>query len=792
MIDATQIKAFPFRSVLSLHLLIGYWENAIRSGGVPFGEPLLAAIQGAPELREPIHDPSILEKHKGLISFLISAVIAPAQTDKELTAATVPFHFESFFETHAFRKNLNMEQIRSSANINIPGNNMAVGKTIQACLLILQQFYKVKINFDKPILFTIRNPLNGLDKVYRIEIGRQFCEIVSKREPAHIDPKIIKFLTEKVYDVDLWLQYIRPEDFEFRGFMVLRMVDVTEQEMVSSIKYDLLEKDAVSKTESFIAIQHKLRSIFGMPDIRLGLAWFDPDNNIVLRTEEQDRDCWKSLAENEASEKNCERYQGSVYERSWMEKRYITIENLESYPYKSPVEEALLANGIKNILLAPLIDGDETIGMLELATPNPGELNPVTANKVESVLPMFTAAVKRVKEEMITEVRAIIQEEYTNIHPVVQWRFMEAGSKVLEKRKRDEVAVFEEIVFKDVYPFFGMADVRNSSLERTSAIRQDLTQNLQMARALVQKIHDSRRLPVLDETLFKIDGQLKKIVAGLASGDETSAVEFLKREINPLLELFYAGPEFSGDIQQYRDRLDPVFGVIYKKRRDFENSLAMINKMISGYLNEAEVAAQEMFPHYFEKNQTDGIEYTMYAGTSLTKNSSFNTFYLKNFRLWQLITASEIEKRMEQLKPELKVDLDITQLILVHDQPLSIRFKPDEKKFDVDGAYDIRYEIIKKRIDKATVKFTGERVTQPGKVAVIYNQPKVEDEYRRYFEYLASKNVISNKVEELELEELPGANGLKALRVDVILTEKLSKVTSRQLIRGIGSALQLQ
>lgn len=792
MIDATQIKAFPFRSVLSLHLLIGYWENAIRSGGVPFGEPLLASIQGAPELREPINDPSILEKHKGLISFLLSAVIAPAQTDKELTAATVPFHFESFFETHAFRKNLNMEQIRNSASINIPGNNMAVGKTIQACLLILQQFYKVKINFDKPILFTIRNPLNGLDKVYRIEIGRQFCEIVSKREPAHIDPKIIKFLTEKVYDVDLWLQYIRPEDFEFRGFMVLRMVDVTEQEMVSSIKYDLLEKDAVSKTESFIAIQHKLRSIFGMPDIRLGLAWFDPDNNIVLRTEGQDRDCWKSLAGNEASEKNCERYQGSVYERSWMEKRYITIENIESYPYKSPVEEALLANGIKNILLAPLIDGDETIGMLELATPNPGELNPVTANKVESVLPMFTAAVKRVKEEMITEVRAIIQEEYTNIHPVVQWRFMEAGSKVLEKRKRGEAAVFEEIAFKDVYPFFGMADVRNSSLERTSAIRQDLTQNLQMARALVQKVHDSRKLPVLDEILFKIDGQLKKIGAGLASGDETSALEFLKREINPLLELFYAEPEFNGDIQQYRDRLDPVFGVIYKKRRDFENSLAMINKMISRYLNEAEVTAQEMFPHYFEKNQTDGIEYTMYAGTSLTKNSSFNTLYLKNFRLWQLITASEIEKRMEQLKPELKVDLDITQLILVHDQPLSIRFKPDEKKFDVDGAYDIRYEIIKKRIDKATAKFTGERVTQPGKIAVIYNQTKVEDEYRRYFEYLASKNVISHKVEELELEELPGANGLKALRVEVILKEKLSKVSSRHLIRGIGSALQLQ
>jgi hypothetical protein len=146
---------------------------------------------------------------------------------------------------------------------------------------------------------------------------------------------------------------------------------------------------------------------------------------------------------------------------------------------------------------------------------------------------------------------------------------------------------------------------------------------------------------------------------------------------------------------------------------------------------------------------------------------------------------------MEELKPQLKTDLDLTQLILVHDQPLSIRFRPDEKQFDVDGSYDIRYEIIKKRIDKALVKYTGERLTQPGKIAVVYNQPKVEEEYKRYFQYLAAKNLISNKVEELDLEELPGANGLKALRVQVKKSQSLSKLDSEILIRDIEAALHL-
>ena len=789
MTDSVEKRKFPFHSVLSLKLLIEYWENAISSGKVPFGEPLLKHLSSVPELREPITDLSVIEKHKDLVAYLMSAVIAPAQTERELTVATVPFHFKSFFETEAFKRSIDLEQIGNSAVINIPGHDLVIGKTIQACLFIVQQFYNVRINFDRPILFTIRNPANGLDKVYKIELGRQFCEIVSRREPRAIDPRVLKFLIEKVYDVDLWLQYIRPQDFEFRGFMVLKMVDVTEQEMVSSMKYNLLEKNAVSRKESFAFIQQELRSVFGLPDIKLGLAYFDAFNNIILNSG-RESDCWKSLADD--GSRGCKDYHGSVYERSWMEKRYITVEDLETYPFKGVLENGLLARGVRSLLLAPLIDEGQTIGLLEIATPNPGELNSITGNKVESILPMFTAAVKRVREETITEIRAIIQEECTNIHPVLQWRFLEAGRKVLEQRRRGEQAIFEDITFKEVYPLFGMADIRNSSLERSAAIRQDLLANLQLAKDLLLKIQRAVKLPLLDETVYKTDTQVEKISFGLASGDETNVLDFIKHEIHPLIQHFEEDEQFAADIATYRSNLDAGFGVVYNKRHDFERSLAMINNMISAYLNEAEVAAQEMFPHYFEKYQTDGVEYTVYLGSSLTRDKKFNAFFLKNFRLWQLLMSCEIERRMEQLRPQLKTPLDITQLILVHEQPLTIRFRPDEKQFDVEGAYDVRYEIIKKRIDKATIKGTGQRLTQPGKIAVIYNQPRVEDEYRKYFEYLAARNVIINEVEQVELEELPGATGLRALRVQVIRPDQILDHGSQELIDEIKLSLQLQ
>jgi hypothetical protein len=772
-------------------LLIEYWERAIAQDNVPdFAKNMMAYLDGAPELREPIEDFTIVEKHRTFINFLMSAVLPPANQDTERAAAIIPFQFKSIYSTRAFDKTLDMRHIEQTVTTNFPDNHMTLGKTVKACLLILEKFYGCSLDFDKPILFTLRDPKTSLDRVYKVEISHQFCEIICKTTPKPIEKHVLKFLMEKIYDVDLWLQYIRPEDYEFHGFIEMRLIDVTEQEMLSSIKYDLLKKNAVVREESFSDIQQKLRSLFGIEEIKLGIAYMDPSNNIILNNGSSQ--CWKSLADRPTDDRPCDDYTGSVYERSWIEKRYVTVENLKEYPFPSRVEEALLANGINNILLAPLIDEGETIGMLELATSTPGKLNPVSAHKVENVLPMFTAAVKRVKEEMSTEVRALIQEECTAIHPSVQWRFFDAGVKLMNQRRHDDKATMEEIVFKDVYPLFGLSDVRNSSIERNTAIQKDFQQNLKLAKDLLQKIYEQKKLPLVEEVIFKTEEQQLKINRGLASGDESNVIEFLKTEIHPLIAHFEEDEELKKHIVRYRAHLDPVFGVVYKRRKAFEEDLALINRTIGNHLDEAEVSAQEMFPHYFEKYKTDGVEFTLYVGSSLVKGKTFDAFYLKNFHLWQLVTMVEIHRKMEVLKPRLKNNLDITQLMLVYDQPISIRFRADEKQFDVDGAYDIRYEIVKKRIDKAHIKNTGERLTQPGKIAIVYNQAKVEEEYRRYFHYLAGKKLITGEVEELELEELPGATGLRALRIQLAGPEKEAITDQKDdLLKDIEDALRL-
>ena len=178
----------------------------------------------------------------------------------------------------------------------------------------------------------------------------------------------------------------------------------------------------------------------------------------------------------------------------------------------------------------------------------------------------------------------------------------------------------------------------------------------------------------------------------------------------------------------------------------------------------------------------------MYIGASMVENENFSPMYLRNLRLWQLMVMCEVVRRTEELKGSLSVPLETTHLILAQDSPLSIFFSPDERHFEVEGAYDIRHEIIKKRIDKAIIKGTSERLTQPGKIAIVYSQRAEGTEYLEYIDYLRAVGYLRDETEDVELGDLQGAQGLKALRVTV---DTLVSLTQNQVLPEIvTSAIQ--
>lgn len=121
----------------------------------------------------------------------------------------------------------------------------------------------------------------------------------------------------------------------------------------------------------------------------------------------------------------------------------------------------------------------------------------------------------------------------------------------------------------------------------------------------------------------------------------------------------------------------------------------------------------------------------------------------------------------ETLSTELEIYLQTTQLILAHDQPITISFRKDEHRFDVEGSYNIRYEVLKKRIDKIKIRNTDERLSKPGYVAVVYTHPTEANEYRQHLEFLICKGIFKPEFEQLELEDLQGVSSLKALRAAI-------------------------
>ncbi|MTI22903.1 GAF domain-containing protein [Fulvivirga sp. RKSG066] len=780
---------FPFKASLNLAKLIEYWESNLENNRVFSGFPqkhIKALIDNAPELKKPIKDLKMLKEHEDLVGLLLSAVFPPAMIEKDLAAAMIPFQMEGFYATPGYREIIPEDKIRDDLKINLPGNDFRTGKIIHAGIEILNKFYGTKIEIDKPILVNVPDVDSGLERIYKIVIDLQFTDIVSKGELPDIDKNIIRTLLDNMYDPDMWLKYLKPEQFEFEGFSIFRLIDVTVEEMLSSIKYDLLRKDAVTCGNNFTTIQQKVRSIFKLPELKMGLTYFDSNNNIVSNYGAND---WHGFLVGDDN-KSCACFVDSVYDQAYLQKKPVVIENLEEISKKTEVEKGLIKADIKNIVIAPLIFDDEVIGMLEFGTPYVGKLNPVNVGQLENVLPMFTAAVRRVLGEMQTEVRAIIQEQCTAIHPAVEWKFLEEGYKILHDRKNGAKMELGNIVFEDVYPIYGMSDIRNSSGERSAAIQEDLKKNLSEVKAVIAKLLEHKKMPILDEISHRVEDQLNIISSGLNSGDESSVLDFLKFDIVPMFKHFKENEEaLRPIIEKYEEQLDPDLGVIYDKRKDFEVSLTRINENISNYLDKVEKQAQEIFPHYFEKYKTDGVEYNIYLGDSLVKNQRFDEIYLRNMRLWQLITMCEIASSIEQLKQELPKKLDITQLILVHGDPLSIKFRQDEKHFDVDGAYNIRYEIVKKRIDKAFIKNTKERLTQPGKISIVYTQQREAKEYEQYINYLQSINYLADEVEYFELEELQGAQGLKAIRVEVSTNNK-NRDFGNEILKGVIEAME--
>ena len=80
-----------------------------------------------------------------------------------------------------------------------------------------------------------------------------------------LTPEQVELLVHNRHRLELWQQLLPAHHFELEGFNIVQLLDVTEQEILSELKYDLLERDVLQTPARFEQIQEKLRVLFAEP-----------------------------------------------------------------------------------------------------------------------------------------------------------------------------------------------------------------------------------------------------------------------------------------------------------------------------------------------------------------------------------------------------------------------------------------------------------------------------------------------------------------------------------------------
>ncbi|MEX2221312.1 MAG: GAF domain-containing protein [Candidatus Rokuibacteriota bacterium] len=784
--DGTQLppdfaRDFPFESRLSLASLIRYWDEQAKDASLrgEMARSLQARVRQVPALLGPIEDITLLDEHAEVVDALMGAVFPPVFWDQAYMGALIPFSLRTVYGTRAFESIMGADGV-VYGRLNLEIHALKDFRLLNAYALILERLHGIRFPVDYPLILTMPEPETGLDRHFKIQFDGRFVDVEALRPLPPLSDEMRKRLTAQGVDLEGLKALIPPGSVRFSGFTVVKASDVTDQEVLSSIKRDLIDKESIVSNARFERLQAKLRTLFRRANLHLTLVAFEGDRILMLNSGHQLQQAQGCIFAGSAHGKMTD-FAGSVYERASLRGEPIFVEDVAALTTRSAKEEGILRKGMRSLVVAPLHYQQELIGMLSLTSPIAGDVNTLLAPRLQEVLPLFSVAVKRSVDELHSRVESFIKEQFTAIHPVVEWRFRKAVLQEMEHGPEgdDKPGEIEPIVFRDVHPLYAVSDIRGSSTHRAWAIQADLLAQLGLAREVLRAAYEGRRLPILDQLTHRVDGYTAEIEVTLRSGDEMGVLRFLKADVEPLFDhLQTFGPVVHEKIDAYRAAVDPGIGLVYARRKEFDESVTAINEAVSSYIELEEQAAQGMFPHFFEKQKTDGVDYTIYLGGALREDGAFDPLYLKNMRLWQLMVACGVALRVERLKDRLPVSLDITNLILIQHAPLSIRFRSDEKRFDVDGAYNVRYEIIKKRIDKAVIRGTTERLTQPGKIALVYSHPSEAAEWREYIEYLQRLGYLTRDVEELELDELQGAQGLRAMRVTVDLANRELDVPS--------------
>ncbi|GEC72637.1 hypothetical protein SAMN05443543_105159 [Flavobacterium flevense] len=763
-------KESPFKTIISFHKLIeSLGEIALsdvdyRSN---YAKSLLKEIDAVPEFKTGIEDFSIIEKNKKIIRNLLADLFPTALTNNEIKAVTIPFQNITFNRTKRFKK-----IVKNAGDLDLTIRDFNDDQFyVLSCILILNEYYHQKFDYNKPLFYDIPDA-NGIINHYRILYNADFIEIYPTEEALPLTPEEIDELMDNFDNVALWKEKFPVESWILKGFGIISLFDATKESAISNLKTNLLKRE--KEPEDDITSENIFKSFFKIPDLRIGISIYNEEENKFTKLPFEKANIGSFILQNKDEMECCTTFLGRSLNKLLDEKETIAISNVAAFgtiPGNEGFAKLLLEQNIQSCIFTPVVKDNKLLGIIELVSATPRQLNSINANNLNLILPSIVNTLERYNTDLQNQIEAIIQREYTAIHSSVYWKFKAEAQKYLYIGTPNKEHIFKEIVFKEVYPLYGQIDIKGSSEHRNNTVKEDLKNQLLSIISILENSKSINKLPLLEQRKFELRSYTEELDKELKADTEQQIQNYIEKEIHPILTNSNINESDKALIKAYFEDLDPKTKLFYHARKKFDDAMGMINKKMAVVLDYEQMEAQSIFPHYYERFKTDGVEHNLYIGASIAPNQTFDVLYLNNLRLWQLQTLCKMELEHHRLKKTLPYELDVSSLILVFSSPISIRFRMDEKRFDVDGTYNARYEVVKKRIDKAHIKGTKERITQKEKITIVYSHQSEETEYLKYIKFLQFKNLLEPAIEQFEVEELQGVYGLKAIRIKVLNTD---------------------
>ncbi|RZM29416.1 MAG: GAF domain-containing protein [Pedobacter sp.] len=749
----------PFRIVFSFEEVIKNLERDALDEDDYIAESakrVLEELKDFPELKADITDFSVFEALSTPIRKMLAPYFPKELTLNEIKAVTLPYMDIIVNPTRRFQNIL--QAAGPDLQFSIRDLDDHQFYLLSSCL-ILNEFYGAKINFSKPLLYDIPDAA-GISRHYRILYNADFIDIIKTEKSLPLTQDDVDLLLDNYDDLQLWKSKIPPESYILKGFAIVTLYDATIDNAVSMLKEKLLSVNTPQFQQSVESI---FQTIYRIPDLKVGFTIFIPEEQrfkVAAFGQAMQSFLLSGANLTPDSIPLC----SYSYQTLIRDKSFFAVSNLEQYYIDNPdshLAKTFSAAEIGSFILAPVVKNGRLMGILEIVSSRKKELNSVNAHKLEVVMPFLTESIERLVAEYQNQVAAVIQSNYTTIHPSVNWKFKSEAQHYLEAKNTKTPYVLQEVSFDHVHPLYGQMDIKGSSESRNESVRIDIQKQL---KALLLVLDELKGLKNLSEETIQVHAFLTELELPIQANTEQYITNYLESSIHRWLRNQAASPRLTA----YLSDLDQLSGRFYTYRRKYEKTISMINDELAHVIDASQEDAQAMFPHYYERFKSDGIDFNLYIGQVIAPNQVYTDEKLSQLKRWQLEVLCKMETAHQLLKPHLPYHMDVTTLILIYHSTISIRFRMDEKRFDIDGTYNARFEIVKKRIDKAHIKNTTERITEAGKMTIVYSNDTEESEYRGYLAELYKKNLLEKEIEHFDVEDLQGISGLKAIRVKYV------------------------